>query len=64
MTLHPQYIIDLRGKRKGVLLPLDEYEELLEMAQDVIDAALIEETKEQPRSPWRTVKARAQQTRR
>ncbi len=64
MTLHPQYITDLRGKRKGVLLSLDEYEELLELAQDVIDAALIKETKEQPRSPWRTVKARAQRAER
>lgn len=58
MTLHPQYVIDERGHRRSVLLSVKEYQELLESAQDVIDAALIEEVKDDPRVSWREVKAK------
>jgi len=58
MTLHPQYVIDERGHRRSVLLSVKEYQELLESAQDVIDAALIEEVMDDPRVSWREVKAK------
>lgn len=58
MTLHPQFVIDRKGKRQGVLLTMKEYQELLESAQDMIDAALIDEVRDAPRVSWKAVKAK------
>ena len=49
-----QYITDANGERTAVILPLDEYGELLE-DMHVIRAA--DETKDEPRIPWNEVKA-------
>ena len=54
---HPQYLVDAQGKPKSVLLSIDEFEELLECAQDVLDAAEIERLKDEPRFSWSEVKA-------
>ena len=64
MTLHPQYVIDEKGKRRSVLLSIEEYQELLESAQDVIDAALIDEVKDDPRVAWGEVKVKPSRGRR
>jgi len=48
MTIHPQFLVDEKGKKKGVFLSLKDYNELLECAQDVIDAALIDEVRDEP----------------
>jgi hypothetical protein len=64
MTLHPQYVIDEKGQRRSVLLSIEEYHELLESAQDVIDAALIDEVKEDLRVAWSEVKAKPSRGRR
>jgi len=64
MTLHPQYVIDEKGQRRSVLLSIEEYHELLESAQDVIDAALIDEVKEDLRVAWSEVKANRSRGRR
>ena len=64
MTLHPQYVIDEKGQRRSVLLSIEEYEELLESAQDVIDAALIDEVKGDLRVAWSEVKAKRSRGRR
>ena len=64
MTLRPQYVVDEKGRRRSVLLSIEEYRELLERAQDVIDAALIDEVKDDPRAAWRDVKARRRGARR
>jgi hypothetical protein len=64
MTLHPQYVIDEKGQRRSVLLSIEEYHELLESAQDVIDAALIDEVKEDLRVAWSEVKAKRSRGRR
>jgi len=58
MTINPQYLVDQKGSKRGVLLSLKEYQELLEIAQDVLDASLIDEVKREKRVPWRTVKAK------
>ena len=60
MTLHPQFVVDERGMRRKVLLPIEEYEELLETLQDVIDAGFIVEVRNQPRVAWNDVKAKRQ----
>ena len=43
--LHEQYIIDKSGKKTAVLLPVEEYEELIE---DLHDLAVIAERKDEP----------------
>lgn len=64
MTLRPQYVVDEKGRRRSVLLSIREYQELLESAQDVIDADLIDEVKDDPRVPWSDVKAKRSRGRR
>jgi len=56
MTLHPQLVVDENGKRKSVLLPYKDYKELVELAQDVIDAKLIDEVRNEPTVSWEAVK--------
>ncbi len=56
MTLHTQYVVDKKGQYQKVLLSMEDYTELLECAQDVIDASLIEEVKNDKRIPWKKVK--------
>lgn len=64
MTLHPKFVTDKRGKPQSVLLPIEEYQELLERAQDVIDADLIDEVRGAPRRTWNEVKAKSRRQQR
>ncbi|MBI5049243.1 MAG: type II toxin-antitoxin system Phd/YefM family antitoxin [Deltaproteobacteria bacterium] len=43
--LHEQYIVDESGKKTAVILPVEEYEELIE---DLHDLAVIAERKDEP----------------
>ena len=43
--LHPQYVTDEKGKKKAVILPISEFEELLE---DIEDLATVAERREEP----------------
>ena len=54
MTRNVQYITDAKGERTAVILPLEEYEELLE---DLHVTRVAEETKDDERIPWKEVKA-------
>ena len=54
MSRNVQYVTDANGERTAVILPLDEYEELLE---DLHVIRVAEETKDEPRRPWEEVKA-------
>ena len=49
VDLHPQYVTDENGIRKSVLLPIEEYYELLE---DLDDQAAIAERKNDPSIPF------------
>ncbi len=40
-----QYIVDEQGRRTAILLPIEEYEELL---QDIHDLSVIAERREEP----------------
>jgi hypothetical protein len=53
MSRNVQYVTDANGERTAVILPLDEYEELLE---DLHVSRVAEETKDEPRVPWTQVK--------
>ncbi|HVS20422.1 MAG TPA: hypothetical protein VHD88_01175 [Pyrinomonadaceae bacterium] len=54
MSRNVQYVTDSNGERTAVILPLEEYEELLE---DLHVIRVAEETKDEPRVPWEQVKA-------
>ncbi len=43
--MHKKYIVDEEGQKTAIVLPLDEYEELLE---DLHDLAVIAERKDEP----------------
>jgi hypothetical protein len=42
---HPQYVTDTDGNKKAVILPIAEYEELLE---DLQDSAIAAQRKDEP----------------
>ncbi len=54
MSRNVQYVTDANGERTAVILPLDEYQELLE---DMHVIRVAEETKDERRIPWEQVKA-------
>lgn len=54
MTRNVQFITDANGERTAVILPLEEYEELLE---DLHVTRVAEETKDDELIPWKEVKA-------
>ncbi len=53
--LHEQFIIDESGKKKAVILPIEDYEELLE---DIHDLAVIAERKDEPTTGFEEIKKR------
>ena len=54
-----QYVVDEEGRRKAVLLPIDEYEALLAAAEDLEDIRAADEARAQAGEPvpWEQVKA-------
>ena len=54
MSRNVQYFTDANGERTAVILPLDEYEELLE---DLHVTQAAEETRDEARIPWEQGKA-------
>ena len=48
MSRNVQYVTDAKGERTAVILPLEEYEELLE---DLHVSRVAKETKDEPRRP-------------
>jgi PHD/YefM family antitoxin component YafN of YafNO toxin-antitoxin module len=43
--IREQYVIDEKGQRKAVIIPVDEYKELLE---DIHDLAIVAERRDEP----------------
>lgn len=44
-TLHPQYIVDETNQKRSIILPLEEFEALME---DMADLATVAERREEP----------------
>lgn len=61
--LHPQFVTDPDGKRLSVVLPLAEYEALMDYLEDIEDLENAREALaqiargEEKLIPWETVKA-------
>ena len=53
--LQAQYITDENGKKTAVILPIEEFEELLE---DLQDLAVLAERRDEPTTPHEDVVAR------
>ena len=53
--LHEQFIVDESGKKTAVVLPLEDYEELIE---DIHDLAIIAERKDEPTISFDELKKR------
>jgi len=52
--LNPEYVIDVNGDKKAVILSIEEYEELIE---DLQDLAVLAERREEPIIPHADVLA-------
>lgn len=50
-----QYLLDEKGKKTAVLIPIDEYEEMIE---DIHDLTLIAERRDEPVVSFEEVKKR------
>lgn len=44
-TIHPQYITDKDGKKVSVVIPLAEYEQILDELEELDDIRLYDEAK-------------------
>lgn len=53
MSRNVQYVTNEHGQRTAVILPIEEYEELLE---DLHVTRVAEETKDDERIPWKEIK--------
>ncbi len=53
--LHTQFLIDEKGQKKAVVLPIEDYEELLE---DMHDLAVVAERKAEPAVSFAELKKR------
>jgi PHD/YefM family antitoxin component YafN of YafNO toxin-antitoxin module len=47
LTLHPQYIKDSKGKKSLVILPLKEFDNLMEELEELDDIKLYDEAKKE-----------------
>jgi len=54
MNAQPQFVTNASGEKVAVILPLEEYETLLE---DLADLAAVAEAKDEQTIPWETLKA-------
>lgn len=51
LTIHPQYITDQKGKKISVVIPIDEYERIVEELEDLEDVELYDESKADGEAP-------------
>lgn len=43
VVLHPQYVVDEHGEKRSVMLSIEEYERVMEIVEDLNDAAALDE---------------------
>ena len=53
-----RFLVDEKGRKESVVLPMKEYQDLLE---DLADLVLIAERKEEPTAPLEAVKKRLEE---
>ena len=50
-TIHTEYIIDDTGNKKAVLLPLEEWDKIIEELEELEDIKAYDKAKSQPSKP-------------
>ncbi|MFH1672121.1 MAG: hypothetical protein ABIF87_01645 [Pseudomonadota bacterium] len=51
LTIHKDYVIDGNGNKKAVLVPLSEWEQILEALEELDDIRTYDEVKSQASDP-------------
>jgi len=51
VQMHPEYIIDTQQKTKAVVLPYEEWEQVLEALEELDDIHAYDKAKSQPSEP-------------
>ncbi|MBI4962716.1 MAG: hypothetical protein HY913_05505 [Desulfomonile tiedjei] len=51
MELNEEYLVDEQGNRKAVVVPISEWQQVLELLEDLDDIRAYDEAKNQPSNP-------------
>ena len=51
IELHEEYVVDGEGNRKAVLIPISEWQRVVEMLEELDDMRAYDEAKSQPSEP-------------
>ncbi len=51
IAFHEEYIVDERGKKKSVVIPVEEWEQILEAVEELEDIRAFDEAKNHPSEP-------------
>ena len=51
VTIHPEYVIDEKNKKKAIVLPLGEWQQILEELEELEDIRAFDEAKSRPSNP-------------
>ena len=51
IELHEEYLVDERGNRKAVVVPVAEWEQVVELLEELDDIRTYDEVKSQPSEP-------------
>ena len=57
VRLHAQYVVDKRGRRRAVQLPLNEFRRLIELCEDLEDIAYLKAHRHEKLVPIQKVHA-------
>jgi PHD/YefM family antitoxin component YafN of YafNO toxin-antitoxin module len=47
VRLHPEYVVDDQGKRKAVVLPVEEWKQIIDELEELEDIRLYDESKQE-----------------
>lgn len=47
VRLHPEYVVDDQGKRKAVVLPVEEWKQIIDELEELEDIRLYDEAKQE-----------------
>ena len=51
IAIHPEYVVDDKNRKKAVVLPFSEWEQLMEELEELEDIRAYDEAKAQPSEP-------------
>ncbi len=51
IQLHEEYVVDEAGNRKAVLIPISEWNQLIELLEELEDIRAYDEAKKHPSKP-------------